>query len=506
MTIWAPDVLRVGLLALWATAVLAGLPMVFNDDAYMALPAFEFAAGHGLRAPALAAQFPEFHENFLVYPPGFTVGLGWWVAAFGHSTRSLAVFAALSGLACGRLLFLVLRHLAPGTPLPWCAGLIVVPAILLQGMRPELLGYPLFLLACWLLLARAGSAAGVAAGLSLGLACICAPTLLAPALALMAAHLWALRAGAWRMALAALMAGGALSFAALLWMIDFQLAEQLRQFTAHALERRTAPGLDTASLYYLALLLAGGLLLALGRRRPNALDGLLAWLMAALLLALLSHARQTLSVSLTNLMLLVMAWRLGSLLPWPGAGRWLARLALGGLVAGLVLANLYVLAMVRHQRFPPGDAARLAGFIAATPPGERLLLSPLLLRTLLDGQWPAGALDLYFLRPWREGHLPEGMGDFRPADRVAMTDLDIRSIIAQAGLRAGDSAAYMAPLRDGSGATEARLPSLALRLLTPVLHGLPPRLPLRLCLLPGVDPALAGLPAARAIPLACGGG
>jgi len=504
-------VLRVGVLAFWAVAVLAGLPMVFNDDAYMALPAFEHAAGHGLRAPALAAQFPEFHENFLVYPPGFTVGLSWWVALFGHTTRSLAVFAALSGLVCGRLLFLLLRHLAPGTPLPWCAALIVVPAILLQGMRPELLGYPAFLLAAWLLLVWGWR---VAAVLLLGLSCICAPTLLAPALVLLAAHFWSLRNGAWGRALAGLALGGVLSFLALLWMIDGQIGEQLRQFTAHALERRSAPGLNAASGYHAGLLLAGAVVLALGRQRPVALDGLLAWLMAALVLALLSHARQTLSVSLTNLMLLVMAWRLVTLLAWPRIGRWAGGLALGGVVAGLLLANLYVLAMARHQRFAPGDAARLAAFIAATAPGDRLVLSPLLLRTLLDGQWPAGALDLYFLRYWRDGHVPEGMGDFQPGDRVAMTDIDIRTIIAQAGLRAGDTAAYMAPLRDGSGATEARLPSLALRLVSPVLHGLPPRLPMRLCLLPRVDaglapglaPGLAGLPAAQAVARACGAG
>ena len=508
---WLVPLFWLALCCISTIFVAAGLPFVFNDDAYMALPAIEYAAGRGLSAPALAAQFPEFYQNFLVYPPGFTVGLAGWVAAFGHGSLSFSVFAALSGLVCTLLLYRVLERVAPDAPLRWVAPLIALPACIYQGMRPELLGYPLFLLGCWLLLARPGAVARVVASLALGLSTLCAPTLLGPALLVLVFDLARLR-GADRASLVraglALCLGGLLAAAALLWMVQGQLLEFISQFTQHARERRTAPGLNLMLMLYLTLVAASAVILGLGRllrAQWSGVDTLIAWLSLALLLSLVTHARQTLSVSLTNLLLLGLLWRASGFLPWPRLARLGGGAAMAGFAGFLLVANVYAVSKAPYQRFAPGDAARLQAFIAATPPGDRLVVSPVLFRTLLDGQWPAGAQDLYFLRYWREGHLPEGLADFLPRDRIALTNIDVRTIIQMGFLRAGDGQAFMAPLRDGSGATEAPLPNLVLRLTVPVQHGLPPRRPLRLCLMERPDPSLAGLSAAEALVRICGG-
>ena len=155
------------------------------------------------------------------------------------------------------------------------------------------------------------------------------------------------------------------------------------------------------------------MLLARLMRAPwGGLDVLIAWLAVALVLALVTHARQTLSVSLTNLLILALPWRAALLLPAPRLARGAGGFAVAGFAGLLLLANGYVLSMARHQHFTAVDAARLDAFIRATPPGDRLVLSPLLFRTALGGQWPDGALDLYFLRHWARGAHPRWHGRF----------------------------------------------------------------------------------------------
>ena len=474
----------------WLALAWLGAPFFYIDDGYFLQSSLSLLRHGDLRAPGLALYFPAFADNMLVYPPLHNFLLAGAMAVVGASPVALKLLACALGLVGTLVVHAILRRrvLLPSAMAAAAALVLMVPAHAYTSLRPEMTGFPLLALG----IAVAGACAWRigACALLLGLACMAAPTLLgfAVAFGLLGLHgLGWRRLLAWPV-LAVLAAVAGLLGLVFLLTIDFQLVTFLRQFGLHAAARRGSLdlGLNEATLRLVGVLAAAGLAwLALAMRPPGqdaagrALLLALAFLLAALIAVVLSHGRATAVLLAQNGAIL-----LGLLcLARAGAAR-LAMPAAWLFVGFLAALNMNYLARLPAQRVAPEAAAALRAAIAERPAGQRLLVSGMLLLPALGGAWPQGALDLRFAMPFTEAYaMPPGLDALAPDDLVIASAIDLATIASIPAAQRGDGAAFRHILATPGLASDPAPLRLLARWFAPVDIWLPPRAPLRLCVL-----------------------
>lgn len=472
----------------WAALAWLGAPFFYIDDGYFLQPALSLLRHGDLRAPGLALYFPDFSGNMLVYPPLHNFLLAGAVAVLGASPLALKLLACGLGLVATLAVYAILlrRVLLPPAMAAAAALALMVPGHVYTSLRPEMTGFPLLALG---LAVAGGSLARIgAATLLVGLACMAAPTLAGFALAfgLLGMHGLGRRGLLDGRVLAMLAAVAGLLGGLFLLTIDFQLETFLRQFSLHAQARRGSldVGLNEATLRLLGVLLAGGLAwLALFRRPADAIGrarlAALAFLLVALPAVVLSHGRPTAVLLAQNGAILLACLCLAR----AGAAR-LAMPAGWALLGFVAVLNLAYLRHLPAQRVAPQAQAAIGAAIAERPPGGRLLVSGMLLLPALGGVWPEGALDLRFAEPFTEPYsMPNGLNALGADDLVIASSIDLATIASLPAARVGDRQAYQRIMFGPGVATDPAALRVLARWFVPVELWLPPRAPLRLCIL-----------------------
>ena len=130
-------------LLFWLAAVALDFPRTYFDDSVIIGPAISIAETGLLRNPYLSRSFYP-GDMYLFYPPGFFWVLGGWIALFGKSVLSLALFWAACGLIASACLAVLLQRLS-GSKIAWAvAPLLVFGCIAYTGHRYEILAFATF--------------------------------------------------------------------------------------------------------------------------------------------------------------------------------------------------------------------------------------------------------------------------------------------------------------------------------------------------------------------------
>jgi hypothetical protein len=134
---------RLGLavnLLFWLAAVALDFPRTYWDDSVIIGPAVSIAETGMLLNPYLTPRFYP-GGTYLFYPPGFFWVLGGWIALFGKSVTSLALFWAACALVASVSLAVLLHRLSRSR-IAWAvAPLLLFGSIAYTGHRYEMLAF-----------------------------------------------------------------------------------------------------------------------------------------------------------------------------------------------------------------------------------------------------------------------------------------------------------------------------------------------------------------------------